>query len=668
MTEKPETEKLIRIDQVMQLYSSLPIGAGITLLVATVLLIAQWPVIPHPVLLSWWGFMITVTIARLLLWRSYCRSIPPRTDIETWAKRFFTGTVFSGLTWGSSGLLLFPEQEPVHQLVLILVITGMSSAAVTTLSAVWEDITVFLCLMLMPIITRFFLFGDGPSLVMGALTMLYLAGLLLAARRMYNTIQEALKLRVSELRHETELLESEEKYRTVVERSNDGIVIIQDGVIIYVNKRMEEINGYSTEELTGATFAAYLAPEEVPIITERYKKRLAGEDVPPVYETVAIHKEGKRVDIEVNVGTIFFHHKTSEIAIVRDITERKKTEAALRESEDRYRALFNHASDYIFIIDPTHRDGPVIADVNEYACTKHGYTREELLDKPYSIVDDVDSQQEITGKTQRILAGEILNYDSVHVRKDGSKFPVEVAARLIVVKEKPVVIAIVRDSTERKHAEALIKKALAEKEVLLKEIHHRVKNNLQVITSLLSLQSRYIKDENALDVLRSSRERVWAMASVHEELYSSKSLSKVDFPAYIPRLANHLFDTYSLSRDRVRLEMEIDDINLDVESAIPIGLIINELVSNSLKYAFPGSRNGEVKVQLSRTKNGDHDYILVVRDNGVGLPGNFSIEQNDSLGMVLVKTLVRQMHGVLDCDTDDGAVFTIKFKGSKSKK
>lgn len=196
---------------------------------------------------------------------------------------------------------------------------------------------------------------------------------------------------------------------------------------------------------------------------------------------------------------------------------------------------------------------------------------------------------------------------------------------------------------------------------LVKEILHRVKNNFQTIASLLNLQAGYIRDEQARELFKNSRERVYVMALAHEKLYQSRDLSHIEIGEYIRSLVSHLFDTYYPQTGRVREKMEIEAVVMEIETAIPVGLIINELVSNSLKHAFP-NRAGEIRIDLAESKDEDYDYTLTVRDNGIGLPAGFDFRGSGTLGMVLVCTLVKQLHGVIDLDSENGTAFTIKFK------
>ncbi len=219
--------------------------------------------------------------------------------------------------------------------------------------------------------------------------------------------------------------------------------------------------------------------------------------------------------------------------------------------------------------------------------------------------------------------------------------------------------ALQAEVAERKRVEQQMMSSLQEKEVLLKEIHHRVKNNLQVISSLLSLQSENISDRDPARTFRESQDRVRSMALIHEKLYQSRDISHVDFAEYVRSLAAYLARSY-VTGPGIRLVVDIDGIALDIDKAIPCGLIINELVSNSLKYAFPEGRQGEVRIALSR--NGD-GYTLLVADSGAGLPPGLDFRNTPSLGLQLVNTLVGQLEGTIELTRGSGTAFTITFNG-----
>jgi two-component sensor histidine kinase len=213
---------------------------------------------------------------------------------------------------------------------------------------------------------------------------------------------------------------------------------------------------------------------------------------------------------------------------------------------------------------------------------------------------------------------------------------------------------------QRQRSEEKIRKSLDEKEVLLKEIHHRVKNNLQIISSLLNLQTGQVKDRQLLEILRESQNRIRSMALIHERLYRSADFSNVDFGQYVNGLTTYLVRSYASDSRSFNLQVDVQDVSLGVDVAIPCGLIINELVSNCLKHAFPPGVQGEVCVSLRRD---EERYRLRVEDNGIGLPGDIDLKKVESLGLQLVETLSTQIGASIDITTapGKGSAFTISF-------
>ncbi len=212
---------------------------------------------------------------------------------------------------------------------------------------------------------------------------------------------------------------------------------------------------------------------------------------------------------------------------------------------------------------------------------------------------------------------------------------------------------------ERRRAEEQIKASLEEKEVLLKEIHHRVKNNLQVVSSLLDLQASNISDQRTVDMFRDSQNRVTSMGLIHERLYQANDLARIDFAEYIKELSANLQFSYARDGSEVQIETVADSIFLDVDTSIPCGLIINELVSNALKYAFPNGQGGHIRIGLTQT--GDDQLQLVVQDNGIGLSEEIDLRKTKSLGLKLVHTLSRQLRGQIEITSQSGTAFKISF-------
>ncbi|MGC9517191.1 MAG: histidine kinase dimerization/phosphoacceptor domain -containing protein [Methanomicrobiales archaeon] len=202
-------------------------------------------------------------------------------------------------------------------------------------------------------------------------------------------------------------------------------------------------------------------------------------------------------------------------------------------------------------------------------------------------------------------------------------------------------------------------KSLNEKEVLLKEIHHRVKNNLQIISSLLNLQSNFIEDQEYLSVFRESQNRIKSMALIHEQLYQSRDLTHINFEEYMNDIVNHLIHAYATDLRRINITKNIENVSMGIETAIPCGLIINEIVSNALKHAFPHNKSGEIKIEF---KSQDEEYYLKISDNGIGLPPDFDINKSKSLGLKLVNILITQIDGTLEINRTGKTEFKIKFK------
>jgi PAS domain S-box-containing protein len=342
----------------------------------------------------------------------------------------------------------------------------------------------------------------------------------------------------------------------------------------------------------------------------------------------------------------------------------KESERSLRESEERFRALVQNSSDLISVFDPDGRvryQSPALEQMFGY-CEEDIVGRNALeLVHPDDLPSAMEALADVLEEPGRTGSAELR-----YRHNGGSWHWVEVTCANLL--ENPAVAGLVansRDITKRKHAEETIKTALREKEVLLQEIHHRVKNNLQLISSLLDLQSKATEDSPALRVLRESRNHVRSMALVHERLYESQDLTEIDLDNLVHGLTSHLFRIYAPRAGEVFLNVQIGSLLLDVAAAIPCALIINELVSNSLKYAFPSERDrsegerNEIRVEMRQ--EADARTVLVVGDNGIGLPPDLDWQDPPSLGLQLVKMLAEQLDGTIELDRSSGILFEITF-------
>jgi PAS domain S-box-containing protein len=325
---------------------------------------------------------------------------------------------------------------------------------------------------------------------------------------------------------------------------------------------------------------------------------------------------------------------------------------------ERFKTLLDQTNDAIFLVKLPSGE---IADTNHSAPIQLDYSSEELLKKTiWDIItpEEKDIYENIFSRSEEIPSEHQFTLESSFIKKDSSLIPFEVNVSLVRFSEISYSVMVARDITERKIAENQLKSSLKEKEVLLKEIHHRVKNNLQIISSLLNLQTEQIQDPRDLEIFKESQDRIKSMAIIHEQLYQSRDLAHINFASYIQSMMAHLFNSYSTRTKLITLKTDLDQINFEIDTAIPCGLIINELVSNSLKHAFKDLNSGEISIEL---KNRDDKYRLVVSDNGVGFELS-EMNNSTSLGLKLVRSLVDQLEGELEIKGDSGSEFIITFE------
>lgn len=336
---------------------------------------------------------------------------------------------------------------------------------------------------------------------------------------------------------------------------------------------------------------------------------------------------------------------------------RKRMENALEASEIRLKTILDNLQAAVMIIDnKTHE----IVDVNIMGAKMIGNSREKILHKIcHQFVCPAEEGKCPISDLEQCVD----NSERILIRSDGRQIPIIKTVIPITLNDQQFLIESFIDITQRKIDEEKIKTSLKEKEVLLKEIHHRVKNNLQIISSFLRLQSGHLKDEDALKMFKDSQNRIQTMALIHERLYQSKDLARINFPKYVESLVAELHQTYMSDHSRVELEVNVKDVSLLMEEAIPCGLVINELVSNCWKHAFPPSWKKQGKINISVRSIDTDEIELIVKDNGIGFPKNVDFRKTESLGMHLVTTLVEnQLEGNIRLEKRAGTEFQISFK------
>lgn len=342
---------------------------------------------------------------------------------------------------------------------------------------------------------------------------------------------------------------------------------------------------------------------------------------------------------------------------------RERVEAEVRQSEQRLRHITDNMLD---LIAQTDAQGNFIYASPSFQMVL-GYTPEEL--QGHSIFENLhpDDLAPALQLSKEAFSSALPLSIEIRLRHaDGHYVWLECVGKSILVEARPVgAILSGRDITRRKRMEEKVNSSLKEKEVLLKEIHHRVKNNLQVISSLLNLQSQQIQDPAVLAAFRESQDRVRTMALIHEKLYQSDNLAEIEFSQYINNLSAYLIRSYRANSANVRLNIACDPIFLDIDTSMPCGLILNELISNALKYAFPENRPGEIWIEMHLAEN--HQINLVVADNGIGFGPNFDPLNTSSLGLQLVTALVSQLGGELRFENSTGTRVEISFQPSQPR-
>ena len=492
-------------------------------------------------------------------------------------------------------------------------------------------------------------------------------------RETLDNLESSVKERTAELERAYKSLKESEKGLAEAQkmahiRNWDWNIVTNE---IYCSDEVYRIFGFNPQEISATydTFLSYVHPDDLSHINYASIQDSFGRPISIDFRIILATGEERTVHAQTEVIFAEENNPVRIKGIIQDITERKKAEKALELSEERYRIITEQTGQLVYDYDVEEDAADWAGDIreltgftpDEFRSTSLGFWLSRIHPEDQNILLEKYSKSLVSGETDRMeyrfrkKNGEYIYFEDNGIflrdRKGNSNR----------------VLGVVKDITERKKAEIFVANIETARK---KEIHHRIKNNLQVISSLLDLQAEKfrdrvcVEDSEVLKAFRESQDRVTSIALIHEELHEGKGTDALNFSPYLERLVKNLFQTYRLGNASTSLNIELEEnIFFDMDIAVPLGIIINELVSNSLKYAFPGKDKGLIQIKLCREKEGRNgtNFILTVSDNGIGIPESFNSENSSSLGLQLVMILVDQLGGELELKRDSGTEFVIRF-------
>jgi len=457
-------------------------------------------------------------------------------------------------------------------------------------------------------------------------------------------------------RYEKELTSQKRYLEKILEATSDGLwIVTPDKRITDVNSAYCRMSGYTRGELTRMTINEIDATED-PATTADRIRRIA-ENGSETFETRHRRKDGSLMEIEVSASRFDRPDGLWIISFCRDITERKRYEKELRESLQLNRALFDQALSSIFIADMSGR----FIDVNGAACTTSGYAREELLSMTVFDLNDEAALQPrkntLIDEWHRWMPGDHYTFESVYLRQDGSRYPVLISTGAIHYGDTKAIAAAVLDISEQKHAEHTARQLLAEKETLIREIQHRIKNNINTMTSLLSLQAHSLEEPSAIAALEDAGSRMRSLGELYDYLYATDAVDTGSLRMYLQRLVDREVAVFPYG-GTVAIVCEVDECICPVRTLSSVGLIVNELITNAMKYAFRDHPDPRLTVSGS-LRNGR--YTLTIGDNGPGISTPKQPAPSSGFGLVVVDALTQQLDGTIRFTSNDGTEVSLEF-------
>jgi PAS domain S-box-containing protein len=457
---------------------------------------------------------------------------------------------------------------------------------------------------------------------------------------------------------EQAIRESEERFRTAFMLSPEAAALnrMKDGKFVEVNRKFLEQTGFKQDEVRGKSgldHKMWANTDE----RDRFREIIFEKGTVENFEAHFKMKNGETGIGLISGAIVSIAGEKQVLTIIKDITETRRAQMALEESEEKYRSTLEAIGDCVRIINS---DFEVIW-ANDIALSKLGT---KVGSKCYEIIQNPDRQCDDCITSRTFMDGQIHTREMRFERDHETMYALSTCSPIRSHGGKvTAVVETFKDITGIKEVEARLRNTIYEKESLVKEVHHRVKNNLQAISGLLNIQAIRSEDQKLGTAIRESQNRILSIAMIHEHLYHHHNLSKIDFTSYTETLVSNIQRSYDLDESLISVDVRGQTIILNTDTAIPCGLILTELVSNCFKHAFQQGQNGKVEVELENL--GDGRYSLVVRDNGKGLPPDIDVHATDSFGIMLIRTFTDLLRGVLEFEQGEETVFRVIFSEYK---
>ncbi len=450
-------------------------------------------------------------------------------------------------------------------------------------------------------------------------------------------------------------------YKVIFENTGTSTVIIEEDMTLsLVNTEFSQLTGYSKKEIEGKlNWTEFFASDDLPMMKEFHAlRRINPDDAPRNYEARLITRNKDIRTVYLTVALLPGTKKS--MASIVDLTELQRSKKEIEKSKKKFKTIFENAAEAMILFD---RYGTIL-EANDKIEEISGFKKEEIIGHKFmKLLPKVKIEYLKALKAFRdIISGNEIKQVEWAIKNKAGKEIVFMAHPSVLRTENRIdgIVIIMEDITDRKRVENNLRTSLEEKEVLLREIHHRVKNNLQIISSLLSLQCIQLDDTETVDVLRECQGRVRTMAMIHENLYQSKDINHVNFGNFVKKLLSDIFYSYRVDPRSIKLATNIENVDIGIETAMPCGLIINELATNSIKHAFPNG-TGNISVELTSSGLNDDSFILIFDDDGIGLPENLTPENTKKLGLMVVNTLSNQLNAEMEIDRSNGTRFIFNF-------